>query len=90
MERKRHSRAAEYYRRALGHGLRDERLLTGLASALGAAGKPSDALPYLEDAYTLDPSPRVGLELARLYRRLGRNERALQVLAEIERAPAHD
>ena len=90
MERKRHSRAAEYYRRALGHGLRDERLLTGLAAALGAAGKPSEALPYLEDAYATDPSPRLGLELARLYRRLGRNERALQLLAEIERAPAHD
>jgi len=89
MERKRHSRAAEYYRRALGRGLRDERLLMGLASALSAAGKPSEALPHLEDAYALGRSQRVGLELARLYRRLGRNERALQILAEIEAAPAH-
>jgi len=61
----------------------------GLASALSAAGKPSEALPHLEDAYALRRSQRVGLELARLYRRLGRNERALQILAEIEAAPAH-
>jgi tetratricopeptide (TPR) repeat protein len=88
MERKRHSRAAAYYERALGHGLRDERLLVGLAMALSAAGKPSEALPHLEGAYALGRGQRVGLELARLYRRLGRNERALQILAEIETAPA--
>ena len=87
MERKRHSRSAEYYKRALGQGLRDERLLVGLASALAAAGKPSEALPHLEDAYALGRSQRVGLELARLYRRLGQNERALQILAAIEAAP---
>lgn len=86
MERKSHSRAAAYYRRALDHGLRDERLLTGLAGALSADGKPSEALPFLEEAYALSPSDRLGLELARLYRRLGRNERALQLLAEIEGA----
>ncbi len=86
MERKSHSRAADYYGRALGHGLRDERLLTGLAGALSADGKPREALPFLEEAYALRPSDRLGLELARLYRRLGRNERALQLLAEIEGA----
>jgi tetratricopeptide (TPR) repeat protein len=87
MERKRYSRAAGYYQRALGRGLRDERLLVGLASALDAAGKPSEALPHLEDAYALGRDQRVGFELARLYKRLGRNERALQILGEIESAP---
>jgi tetratricopeptide (TPR) repeat protein len=86
MQRKRHSKAAGYYRRALGHGLRDERLLVGLAGALAASGRPSEALPHLQDAYALGRSPRVGLDLARLYRRLHQDERALAVLAEIERA----
>jgi tetratricopeptide (TPR) repeat protein len=86
MERKSHSKAAAYYRRALGHGLRDERLLVALAGALSADGKPREAVPFLEEAYALRPSDRLGLELARLYRRLGQNERALQLLAEIESA----
>lgn len=86
MQRKRHSKAVVYYRQALGHGLRDERLLLGLAGALAASGRPSEALPHLQDAYALGRSPRVGLDLARLYRRLHQDERALAVLAEIERA----
>jgi tetratricopeptide (TPR) repeat protein len=87
MARKRHSQAASHYRRALDRGLRDERLLAGLAAALASSGKPSQALPYLEEAYRLERSQRVGLELARLHRRLGQNERALQILAELEAAP---
>jgi tetratricopeptide (TPR) repeat protein len=86
MERRRHSQAASYYRRALDSGLRDERLLAGLAAALAASGKPSEALPYLDEAYKLERSQRIGLELARLHRRLGQNERALQILAELEAA----
>ncbi|HSD27882.1 MAG TPA: tetratricopeptide repeat protein [Vicinamibacteria bacterium] len=88
MARRSYSRAAAYYRRALDHGLRDERLLAGLAGALSADGKPMAALPHLEEAYALRRNPRLGLELARLLKRLGRNERALALLAEIEKAPA--
>lgn len=86
MERKSYSKGAAYYQRALEHGLRDERLLAGLAGALSADGKPKEALPHLEEAYALRHNERVGLELARLYKRLGQNDRALQLLAEIESA----
>lgn len=86
--RKSYTKAADYYRRALSHGLKDERLLAGLAGALNAGGKPREALPYLEEAYALGRSGRLGLELAQLYRRLGRADRALELLAEIERARA--
>ena len=86
MERKSYSKGVTYYRRALDHGLRDERLLAGLAGALSADGKPKEALPHLEEAYVLRRNERVGLDLARLYKRLGQNDRALQLLAEIEGA----
>jgi len=88
MERTNYAKAVAYYRRALDHGLRDERLLAGLAGALSAGGKPKEALPYLEEAYAVRRSDRLGFDLAQLYRRLGRNERALQLLAEIEREPS--
>jgi tetratricopeptide (TPR) repeat protein len=84
MERKNPAKAADYYRRALDHGLKDERLLTGLAGALRASGKPKAALPYLEEAYALRRSDRTAFDLAQLYRQLGQNERALQLLGEIE------
>jgi tetratricopeptide (TPR) repeat protein len=85
MERKRYSQAVACYRRALDDGLRDERLLAGIAGGLRARGKPAEALPFLEEAYAVRRDARLGLDLARLYRRLGRNDRALEVLAEIER-----
>ena len=91
MQRKNHGKAVAYYRRALDHGLKDERLLAGLAGALSADGKPREALPYLEEAYATRRSDRLAFDLAQLYRRLGQNERALQLLATIERgtrAPA--
>jgi len=87
VERKRYADAAGYYGRALDHGLRDERLLAGIAGALAASGKPGEALPYLEEAYAIRKDDRLGLELARLYGRLGRNNQALAILAEIERRP---
>jgi tetratricopeptide (TPR) repeat protein len=87
MERSRYPQAVSYYRRALDHGLKDETLLAGIARALSASGKPGEALPYLEEAYALRPSGRLGLELARLYKRLGRNGRALEILGEIEHGP---
>ncbi len=85
MERKRYPQAVASYRRALDDGLRDERLLAGIAGALSASGRPAEALPFLEEAYALRGDARLGLDLARLYRRLGRNDRALEVLALIER-----
>jgi tetratricopeptide (TPR) repeat protein len=88
MQRKNHGKAVAYYRRALDHGLKDERLLAGLAGALSADGKPREALPYLEEAYAMRRSDRLAFDLAQLYRRLGQNERALQLLATIERAPS--
>jgi tetratricopeptide (TPR) repeat protein len=87
MERKNHPKAVAYYRRALDHGLKDERLLAGLAGALSADGKPKEALPYLEEAYATRRSDRLGFDLAQLYKRLGQNERALRLLAEIEHGP---
>jgi tetratricopeptide (TPR) repeat protein len=87
MERKKYSKAIVCYRRALGLGLKDARLLAALGGALSANGRPNDALPFLEEAYVIEPSDRLGLELARLYRRLGRNDRALEVLAQIQGAP---
>jgi tetratricopeptide (TPR) repeat protein len=83
-ERKSYAKAVAYYRRALGHGLKDERLLNGLAGALSAGGKPEEALPPLEEAYAMGRNERTGFELARLYQRLGQNDRALRLLAEIE------
>jgi|SRR5262245_11467555 len=88
MERKNYGKAASLYRQALGHGLRDERLLAGLAGALSADGRPAEAVPQLEEAYALRRNARLGLELARLYRRVGRNQDALRLLAEIENAEA--
>jgi tetratricopeptide (TPR) repeat protein len=87
VERRRYGKAIEHYRWALDHGLKDARLLVALGGALSSDGKPKDALPFLEEAYVIEPSDRLGLELARLYRRLGRNDRALAVLAQIQGAP---
>jgi tetratricopeptide (TPR) repeat protein len=86
MERRRFGKAVEHYRRAKDHGLKDARLLVALGGALSLDGKPKDALPFLEEAYVIEPTDRLGLELARLYRRLGRNDRALAVLAQIQGA----
>jgi len=87
MERKRYGKAIVCYRRALAHGLRDARLLAALGGALSVNGKPREALPFLEEAYLIEPRDRLGLELARLYRRLGHNDRALEVLARIQGVP---
>jgi tetratricopeptide (TPR) repeat protein len=82
---KRDYRAAEKpYKRALGLGLRDTRLLMGLAGALRGSGKHREALPYLEEAYAKDPTDRVAFELASTLQKAGRNKEALSVLAKIE------
>src|SRR5262249_2870097 len=43
--------AEKSYKRALALGLRDTRLLLGLAGALRGNGKNKEAVPYLEEAY---------------------------------------
>ena len=86
MERRNHRRAETQYRNAQALGLRDDRLLIALAGALAANGKPNEAVPLLEDVYSRQRSDRLAYDLARLYKRLGRNERALELLAELERS----
>lgn len=86
MERRRYRKAETYYRKAHELGLRDDRLLLGLGGALAANGKAKEAVPLLEDVYVHQPSERLAYELARLYKKLGRNDRALELLAEIERS----
>jgi predicted Zn-dependent protease len=86
MERRRYRKAETYYRKAHELGLRDDRLLLGLGGALAASGKTKEAVPLLEDVYGRQPSERLAYELARLYKKLGRNDRALELLAEIERS----
>jgi tetratricopeptide (TPR) repeat protein len=87
-DRYRNTEALTYYHRALDHGLKDERLLTGIAEALNAKGKPGEALPYLEEAYGLHNDRKVGMDLVRFYRRMGKEDRARAVQAEIERGAA--
>ena len=83
-QRGKYGPAAEQYRRALWRGPRDRPLLLALGGALSADGKPREALPYLEEAYTRQPDGRLAYELAVLYQRVGRNDRALELLRAAE------
>jgi Flp pilus assembly protein TadD len=85
LERRDHGKAATHYRKALSLGLKDQRLLVALASALSSDGKPREALPYLEEAYARQPNDRLAYELAKLYQRTGRNDRALALLRKLEK-----
>jgi tetratricopeptide (TPR) repeat protein len=85
MQRRRYRRAEPHYGRAYALGLRDERLLLGFGGALAANGKAREAVPLLEQVYARSPSERLAYELARLHRTLGSHERALELLADIER-----
>ena len=76
--------AEKFYKQALQLGLRDPRLLLGLAGALRANGKHKEALPYLEEAYATQPSDRVAFELASTLQKVGQRKEALSVLARIE------
>lgn len=84
LEKRDYGKSAKYYRAAFDLGLRDERLLLGLAGALQGAGKHKEALPYLEEAYERLPTDRTGLDLAKLLRKLGQHRRALAIIARIE------
>lgn len=86
LEKRDYRKSEKYYKEAHGLGLRDDRLLTGLAGALAGNGKPKEALPYLEEVYKRNPTDRLALELAKVYQRLGRRDRALELLATIEKS----
>ncbi len=85
IERRDYRKAEKYYRAAYDKGLRDQRLLLGLAGALRGYGKDREALPYLEEAYRRRPSNRLAFELAQVYRRVGRYDRAMELLNKTEK-----
>jgi len=84
LEKKDYKKSARSYGLAYSLGLRDDRLLAGYAGALMGAGKYKEAAPYLEELYRRNPTPRTTFELAKLMHRLGREERAKQLLSELE------
>lgn len=88
LEKRDYRDSEKYYKAAHRLGLRDDALLVGLAGALSGNGKSKEALPYLEEVYRRQPTDRLALELAKLYQRLGRNDRALELLSRIEKTPA--
>ncbi len=85
IETRDYRKSEKYYRAAYERGLRDDRLLLGLAGALRGSGKDKEALPYLEDAYKHRPSDRLAYELAQVYRRVGRYDRAKEYLNKLEK-----
>lgn len=84
LEKGDYRKAEEYYRQAYDMGLRDVRLLVSFSGALRANGKPRAGLSYLEEAYNRQPTDRLGLELAKLLRDLGRYDEAMKILGKIE------
>jgi tetratricopeptide (TPR) repeat protein len=84
LEEKDYQKSAQYYGVAYRQGLQDDRLLEGYAGSLTGAGKYKEALPYLEELYRRNPTPRVTLELAKLLHRLGRNDRAKELVSQLE------
>jgi tetratricopeptide (TPR) repeat protein len=84
LEKRDYEKSARYYGIAYSLGLQDDRLLAGYAGSLSGAGKNKEALPYLEELYRRNPTPRVTLELAKLLHRLGRNNRAKELLSQLE------
>ena len=84
LERENYGKSERYYREAHRLGLRDDRLLVGFAGALSGSRKYKEALPYLEQAHERQPTDRLAFELAKIYQRLGRNDRALALIANIE------
>ncbi len=85
LEKQDYRGAEKFYREALRLGLRDTRLLMGLAGALRGNGKYREALPYLEQAYADEPADRVALELAGTLHKVGHHKEALALLAKIEK-----
>lgn len=86
LEKRDYRGAENAYKDALGLGLRDERLIAGLAGALLGRGKDREALPYLKEIYANDPTDRQALELARTLKKLGHKREALDLLEKIEQS----
>jgi len=84
LERRDYRKAETYYKESHALGLRDDRLLVALAGALSGARKYKEAIPYLEDVYQREKTDRLAFDLAKLYQKTGRNDRALQLISEIE------
>ena len=84
LERHDYRGAEKSYKKALGLGLRDTRLLLGLAGALRGGGKSREAVPYLEEAYAREPSERLAFELASALQKTGHHKEALALLSKIE------
>jgi len=76
--------AERFYKESLRLGLRDTRLLLGLAGALRGNGKYKEAVPYLEEAYAQQPSDRLAFDLATTLQKVGKNKEALALLTRIE------
>jgi tetratricopeptide (TPR) repeat protein len=85
LEKRDYRGAEKFYKRAHALGLRDTRLLLGLAGALRGNGKNKEAIPYLEQAYEREPNDRVGFELAVALQKTGHRKEALMVLAKIDK-----
>jgi len=83
-EKKDYRKAERQYQAAYDLGLRDTRLLVGLSGALRAQGKPKKALPYLEQAYELEPTDRLGFELAAVLHQAGQDGRASELISKLE------
>lgn len=86
-EKKDYRKAERQYRAAYNLGLRDTRLLVGLSGALRAQGKPKKALPYLQQAYELEPTDRLAFELATVLHQVGKDARASELISKLEHAP---
>jgi tetratricopeptide (TPR) repeat protein len=85
-EKKDYRKAEKQYQAAYDLGLRDTRLLVGLSGALRAQHKPKQALPYLEQAYELEPTDRLGFELATVLHQTGQDRRALELISRLKHA----
>jgi len=83
-EKKDYRKAERQYEAAYDLGLRDTRLLVGLSGAFRAQGKPKKALPYLEQAYELEPTDRLGFELATVLHQVGQDRRASELITRLE------
>ena len=86
LEKRDYRGAEKAYKGATALGLRDTRLVVGLAGALAGSGKYRESLPLLREAYSEQPNDRLAFELARTLKKLGRSKEALEVLARIDQA----
>ncbi|MEW6594075.1 MAG: tetratricopeptide repeat protein [Thermodesulfobacteriota bacterium] len=87
LQRGQHGRSVELFGRVLETEPGNVTALRGIGEGLLAAGKRSEALPYLERWYRLEPAaPRLRRQLAELYYELGLYEKARPFVAELAAA----